>query len=351
MRYGCVRSDSSLAPLLPVGYGGSGMSTIRVSRPVALGGIAVATFILTATLASLEARDVHRIWNESTAANAYVACGAFAEAVEVWLGRGQHETIRSVTDVMASGPYGAVEVIADGVVIASAGDGARPVGSPARTTGRSIVPQLLVDRVEGRWIVDASIPLASSGGLVRTREDVTSSHAAMIHAILRIGAVGVAGWATLCALIWGATTWWNARRRTERVGSPTVPPAAIEYGSVLAVDRRTKSTRLNGSPVALSPKQFELLALLASDEGRVFSDRDILGAVWPGSPYADANDVRQCVYQLRRRLDAAAPSGANHVGNVKGFGYRLVSSLPLAPDAPGAPSREEEGSHVLCEQS
>jgi len=327
------------------------MATIRVSRTVALGGIAVATFILTASIAILEARDVHRSWNESAAANAYVACGAFAEAVDVWLEREQHDTIRSVTDVMTSGSYGAVEVIADGAVVASAGDGSRPVGSPARAAGRSIAPQISVDRVEGRWIVDTSIPLASSGGLVRTREDVTASHAAMVHRILRIGAVGVAGWAALCALSWVATAWWNTRQRAKRAGSPTAPSPTIEYGSVLAVDRRTKSTRLNGTPVTLSPKQFELLALLASDEGRVFSDRDILGAVWPRSPYADANDVRQCVYQLRRRLDTTAPGGANHIDNVKGFGYRLVSGLPLSSDVPGTPSRDEEESHVLCEQS
>jgi len=55
----------------------------------------------------------------------------------------------------------------------------------------------------------------------------------------------------------------------------------------------------------------------------VFSDREILAAVWPDSRYANAKDVKQHVYLLRKRLRDAKSGGEEMIVNVPGFGYRL----------------------------
>ena len=77
----------------------------------------------------------------------------------------------------------------------------------------------------------------------------------------------------------------------------------------------------------LTPKQFALLSLLAASPGRVFSDEEIIDAVWPASAYADGKDVKQYVYLLRRRLSQTGGEGSEIIVNVPGFGYRLEPPL------------------------
>jgi len=92
----------------------------------------------------------------------------------------------------------------------------------------------------------------------------------------------------------------------------------------LEIDVGRKSVRLDETPVRLTPKQFTLLELLASDPGRVFAEREILEAAWPDSPYADAKDIKQYVYLVRQRLSAVDPDARNLIETVPGFGYRLA---------------------------
>ena len=239
-----------------------------------------------------------------------------------------------------------MELVVEDTVLLTVGESERGTGSAS--IGESERPRISFERSGPQWTLDVSIPLASNHGFVRTREDVTTSRAAMINAAFRVGALGIGCWAAFCGLAWGAAAWRRARGGLRgRDGAAADVSFGSDRISVLQVDRRAKSARLNGTPVRLSPKQFALLSLLASDEGRVFSDDAILHVVWPGSRYADSNDLRQCVYQLRRRLDAVVPGGARHVCNAKGFGYRLAAQLPIAADAP---PEEEEERHALCER-
>ena len=100
-------------------------------------------------------------------------------------------------------------------------------------------------------------------------------------------------------------------------------------GSVIAVgplvvDDDAKEVRLAGRPVALSPKEYELLRLLASRPGRVFSTQEILQAVWPDRVHdGSAEDVKKYIYFLRSKLEAER-EGAGLIQTVRGFGYKLV---------------------------
>lgn len=80
---------------------------------------------------------------------------------------------------------------------------------------------------------------------------------------------------------------------------------------------------LNHQEVQLTPKMFELLLYLARQPRRIFSDSDLLAALWEDAPYATSSDVKQCVYVLRQRLGVAHPNPKAIVVNVKGFGYKL----------------------------
>jgi two-component system KDP operon response regulator KdpE len=91
----------------------------------------------------------------------------------------------------------------------------------------------------------------------------------------------------------------------------------------LEIDERAKSVSIHGEPVALSPKEFYLLKLLASDSGRVFTNEEIIVELWGGDSRATGADVKQYVYQLRSKIERD-PHMPQWIQNVKGFGYKLI---------------------------
>lgn len=70
----------------------------------------------------------------------------------------------------------------------------------------------------------------------------------------------------------------------------------------LVVDRRTRRVLADGHEVSLSPKEFDLLALLASDPGAVVSRQTILEEVWDPHWYGPTKTVDVHVASLRRKL-------------------------------------------------
>jgi len=98
-------------------------------------------------------------------------------------------------------------------------------------------------------------------------------------------------------------------------------PPALKVGP-LEIDDQRKEVRLHGKRVELSPKEYELLKLLASEPGRVFSDREILERVWPEGSLASSTDVKRYIHLLRRKVEED-PKHPKLILTVKGFGYAL----------------------------
>ena len=138
----------------------------------------------------------------------------------------------------------------------------------------------------------------------------------------RIAGVGGAVW--VLASIGGLALWrFLVRRGRQDVEGEGLPPPRGEDVQGIQVDPVMKTVHVAGTPIELTRKPFDLLSLLASEDGRVFSEEDILEQVWPEAQYADSGDVRQCIYMLRKRLDVMCPGAARCIVNVKGFGYKL----------------------------
>ena len=113
--------------------------------------------------------------------------------------------------------------------------------------------------------------------------------------------------------------------RIQAVLRRAAPKADRELLSIgrLTIDDKAKEVRLDGTLLNLSPKEYELLRLLASAPGRVFSTREILRAVWPERvDESGQEDVKKYVYYLRNKL-RELPRGAPLVRTVRGFGYKL----------------------------
>jgi len=111
-----------------------------------------------------------------------------------------------------------------------------------------------------------------------------------------------------------------------RRGSPVT--AELVVGG-LVVDRRARTATLDGVPLGLSRREFDLLAYLARQPGTVVTRRQLLQDVWPSESHS-AETVDVHITWLRRKLGerAAAP---RYLHTVRGVGVRLSP-----PGDPGA---------------
>jgi DNA-binding response OmpR family regulator len=109
-------------------------------------------------------------------------------------------------------------------------------------------------------------------------------------------------------------------RRYTGAGTPV-----IKSGEVTIDDER-KQVMIRGRSVQLSPKEFDLLRLLASRPGKVFSTDEILAVVWPGREAAAAEDVKKYVHMLRNKIERD-PSEPRIITTARGFGYRFAQHV------------------------
>ncbi len=143
------------------------------------------------------------------------------------------------------------------------------------------------------------------------------------HRLLIFGLAGGSWLLLLTAIL--AVRILTMRSRLASAQSLAVEANGVICCGALEIDTDTCAVRLFGQEIELTPKTFELLSFLARNEGKTFSDADLLTALWADAPYAASGDVKQCVYMLRRRLGVACADPKGIIVNVKGFGYRLES--------------------------
>ncbi len=90
----------------------------------------------------------------------------------------------------------------------------------------------------------------------------------------------------------------------------------------LDIDPRSREVRRAGETVHLTPKEFDLLHLLAAEPGRVFSRIDLLDELWDFSFDGDPATVTVHVRRLREKIEEDA-SSPDHLVTVWGAGYRF----------------------------
>ncbi len=99
------------------------------------------------------------------------------------------------------------------------------------------------------------------------------------------------------------------------------PPDPIRAGDVV-VDAAAREVRRSGRLVRLTPKEFDVLLLLASSPRRVFSRLEILDELWDFAFEGDPSTVTVHVRRLREKLESD-PSAPVHLVTVWGAGYRF----------------------------
>jgi DNA-binding response OmpR family regulator len=105
-------------------------------------------------------------------------------------------------------------------------------------------------------------------------------------------------------------------------------PGRIEVGE-LAVDVAARRAWLAGAELHLTRKEFDLLARLLADRGRVVTREDLLSDVWDVNWFGSTRTLDVHVGLLRRKLgdDPAAP---RYLHTVRGVGFRFATADELA---------------------
>ena len=115
-------------------------------------------------------------------------------------------------------------------------------------------------------------------------------------------------------------------RRYLQLGGGTVRPTALRLGGI-ALDDRTKEVTLDGDPVSLTPREYDILNLLMGSPGTVFSPKRIYRAVWGEEPFGVENAVAVHIRHLREKLEID-PSDPRYIKVVWGQGYKMEGGKP-----------------------
>jgi DNA-binding response OmpR family regulator len=107
--------------------------------------------------------------------------------------------------------------------------------------------------------------------------------------------------------------------RTARSAAPVV----YQVGG-LRVEVDARAATLDGAPLELTRKEFDLLAYLAARPGRVVSRRELLEEVWRQPAIGEDQTIDVHLYWLRRKLGESA-ARPRYLRTVRGVGFRLAA--------------------------
>jgi two-component system, OmpR family, response regulator RegX3 len=109
------------------------------------------------------------------------------------------------------------------------------------------------------------------------------------------------------------------RRELDRAGDSTMR----RLGG-LSIDVVRHEVLADGKQVALTPSEYNVLALLAEEPGRVFTRREIMQRLWQSTYVGDERACDAHVSTLRRKIEPD-PAHPERILTVPGFGYKLVA--------------------------
>jgi two-component system KDP operon response regulator KdpE len=112
-----------------------------------------------------------------------------------------------------------------------------------------------------------------------------------------------------------------ARVRAHLRRAPERTTAALEVGDFV-VDSQAHSITVQGKPIHLTPKEFDLMLHLSRNAGKVMTHRALLTAVWGAQSAHQPEYLRVFVGQLRRKLETE--TGRQYIQTEPWVGYRFI---------------------------
>jgi DNA-binding response OmpR family regulator len=96
---------------------------------------------------------------------------------------------------------------------------------------------------------------------------------------------------------------------------------SLRFGALL-IDIEGRTVKRDGHPINLTPKEFDLLALLASNRGRVYGRDTLLEKVWGYDYMGESRTVDVHIQRLRQKIEAD-PHDPQFLVTVRNIGYKF----------------------------
>lgn len=111
------------------------------------------------------------------------------------------------------------------------------------------------------------------------------------------------------------------RSRGESQGEPKKLTQAVQIGD-LVIDPLRYEVTVADRVISLTPKEFQILALMADHPGKVFTREDLIESIWGKEYEAGAISIPVYVRRIREKIEED-PSSPKYLQTVWRFGYRL----------------------------
>ncbi len=113
----------------------------------------------------------------------------------------------------------------------------------------------------------------------------------------------------------------SALRRYMKLGSNTTSGEVLVNGGI-ELDDVKKEVTADGKPVSLTPKEYDILKLLMSEPGRVFSPKEIYQLIWKEKPFGSDNTVAVHIRHIREKIEID-PADPRYLKVIFGQGYKM----------------------------
>ncbi len=117
----------------------------------------------------------------------------------------------------------------------------------------------------------------------------------------------------------------RVRALLRRAEAPAIAVSGKCRCGEIALDAEARTVLVDGRPVSLTLKEFDLLHMLMSNSGHVLSRASLLESVWGWDFAGNTRTVDAHVQTLRQKLASALPEAASMIQTVRGVGYILRS--------------------------
>ena len=123
-----------------------------------------------------------------------------------------------------------------------------------------------------------------------------------------------------------------AARANEAAGTAGTQSPTVVRDGTLVVDTTAHQVTLDGQLLALTGREFDLLAFLLANQGQAFTREQLMQRVW-GWDFGDQSTVTVHVRRLREKVETD-PSGPVRLATVWGVGYRWDAQMPAGEQEP-----------------
>lgn len=205
-------------------------------------------------------------------------------------------------------------LVAAGYAVEVAGDGESALTALAAEPSDVVILDLGLPDMDGKAVIRRIREWSDAPIIVLSARDVEAEKVEALDAGADDYVNKPVGVAELLARIRA-----SLRGRERRFSSQ-----AIFRTRELMVDFARRRVMLEDQEVHLTPREYDLLRVLARHVDRVVTHRQVIAAVWGAGAQVDAQFVRVLVGQLRQKLEAE-PSAPRLVRTEPGLGYRLVA--------------------------